>query len=223
MSGNKEQKYLDVFCSKKQFVLMKDNPGFLLLLRLSRVINAISFSLITVYELNGKSSPSNRRQLVNSFLFTCGILYEGLEVAKGLGKYYRHIEEFNEGLGKIISNKDIKKLQSKVLYKLRNKIVFHFDEEVFSDIINDIDHETYIFANGSKSSAKDLYFSLADEIAINYVLSDFPDKENHEEIFIQIITDVTNTALDFKRSSEKLIAKVLADMKWDIRECENFT
>jgi hypothetical protein len=120
----------DISCSKAIFDVVKTDARFLSLLTLARFVNALRFAQKAAIDCKGAAGPASARSSINSFLFAASILYEGFHLVEGLGVNFRDLDSFKNGFGVLLRDRKVKTLRESVLYRMRNKFVFHFDENV---------------------------------------------------------------------------------------------
>jgi hypothetical protein len=208
----------EIYISKEDFEKLRSDPSFLTLLPLARVVNALKFCFQTLIEHSAPDTPSGFRQHINSFLFSCGVLYEGLKIANKLGKRFGEREAFRNGFGKLLKRRETKKLNETVLNSMRNKLVFHFDEDVAPSVLKTFDLDTYVFATADGSQSGAVYYSLADSVAINFIIGEPGSKEEEERIFREILQSISIVITEYVSAADSLIADVLKDMNWKGRE-----
>lgn len=213
--------YWEIWCPKEKYKELQHDLRFPALLTLSRIINSLRFCQIALLQVKDGGTPSNSRQVTYSFLFASGILYEGLKVAYNFGKYFSGMKSFKEYFTPLLKDKKTKYLYKNILNRFRNKIVFHFDEDVVPSMLENMDFPEYKFVIGNSEKMGDTYYVLSDEIAMNYILSEFNKGENEKEFLGTLIQETTNTAIAFINAAEKLIAEALLDMGWELREKPN--
>lgn len=204
-----------------EFEKLRLDPRLARLLTLARVVNALRFCQLSVFSLTDADTPSNRRQRINAFLFTAGILYEGLRVAATLGKDFANRKAFTEGMGVLLGEERTKELRKTILNRLRNKIVFHYDEDVAPTGLEKMRLDSYRFATGVGRRNGDVYYDLADEVAVNFILGEPESPDEERKILAAMITDVTEVSLAFADAAEHLIVDVLSEMGWRAEERPN--
>jgi hypothetical protein len=208
----------EIYLSKEEFNKLLSDSRLTPLLVLARVVNTLLFCSHVLLGASEDDSPTGRRQHINSFLFACGVLYEGLKVANTLGKHFKDRDSFRDGFGQLLKDQETKKLQGTVLDTLRNKIAFHFDEDVVSTTVKNLGFPTYIFASGIGSRTGDIYYNLADESALNFILGEPMTEEEEMRIFGEALESVAKVLTAYVDSANKLIADVLLEMKWSFRQ-----
>ncbi len=211
----------EVYISKEDFEKIKSDARFAALIPLARVVNALKFCFQTLIEYGNDNTPSGQRQHINSFLFACGILYEGLKIANVLGKHFGDRDFFRNGFGQLLKSKETKRLNETVLNSMRNKLVFHFDEDVAPAVLKNLDLELYAFASSAGSKSGEVYYNLADEVAINFILGEPGSKEEELRIFKEALQSISGVLTEYVNSADLLIAHVLKEMGWVGRERKN--
>ena len=213
-----DNKRWEVYCYKKEFDLLKNDEKFLNILKLSRITNAIYFCHISAIKTSKEKTPSNSRQIINSLIYANAILFEGVNCAKFLGKFYKDKTEYLNGFAKLFKSQKFRNLYNKYLKNIRNKISFHFDISILGKTIADFDSNENIFATGLGEKRCDTYYNLADEIAIHYLIreSNISDKDLKER-FSTLLSDLEVIISDFIVSSDNLIAICIKEFGFKFR------
>jgi hypothetical protein len=209
----------DITCSKEEFEKIKSDERFLGLLTLARFVNALRFCQKAVLDIKDDSLPSSARTRINSFLFASSILYEGFLLVERLVKHYNDLDSFKNGFGSLLRNKSVQELKDSILKRARNKFVFHFDNDVAKESLERFDLPNINFASGYGKYTGEMYFGLADEIAINFLLrpKENESDESLKERFSEILKDTANIMGNFSQSADLLIADVLKNMGFGIK------
>jgi len=218
-----QPKNWEIYISKENFENLKSDVRFAALIPLARVVNALKFCFHTLIDYGNADTPSSQRQHINSFLFACGVLYEGLKIANTLGKHFGDRDFFRNGFGQLLKSKETKRLNDTVLNPMRNKLVFHFDEDVAPTVLKNFDLELYAFASSSGRRSGDVYYNLADEVAINFILGEPGSKEEELRIFSESLESISIALTEYVNAADLLIAHVLKEMGWIGRERKNST
>lgn len=211
---SKYPEHWEIFISKEEFEKLRLKSDFAALLPLARVVNALKFCSHILIEYGNSDSPSGLRQHMNSFLFACGVLYEGLKMANTLGKHFGERDSFRDGFGQLLKSKETKKLNDTVLNSMRNKLVFHFDEDVAPAVLKNLNFESYTFAIGDGTQSGGVYYNLADEVVINFIIGEPGSMEEEARIFSEILQGISIVITGYVNSADALIGDVLKDMNW---------
>jgi len=205
-------------CSKATFDHLKTDERFLSLLTLSRVVNALRFCQKAAIDAKNSHGPSSARSRANSALFASSVMYEGLRTATNLGKYFKDLDSFKNGFGALLKDEKIKLFRQTTLKRMRNKFVFHFDDDVMVESFKNFELSEYIFAAGVGKSTGEMYFVLADDAVFNYLLEPAKNESNESLMnrYKEILQNATELMQKFTESAERLMADVLIEMGFTI-------
>lgn len=209
----------DITCSETIFNNLKTDERFLNLLTLARVVNALNFCHKATVDAKNSSEPDSARSTINSFLYASSILYEGFKVVDRLQKNFKNLDSFKTGFGALLKDKNVKKMRESVLKQMRNRFVFHFDRDVAMESFKNFKPSQYNFAIIAGITSGEMYYSLADEVVMNYLLQPAPNEsdESMKQRFIIIIQDIADIMCKFNESAERLMKDVLKDMDLTIK------
>jgi hypothetical protein len=117
-----------------------------------------------------------RRERTSAILFAGATLHEGLQVAQSLGKHFRDLPQYKSGFAAIQGDPDVQDLRRRFLKPLRDKGVFHVDGRAFGTALDRWQPEgMVVFASGRGQKAGAIYFDLADDLMIRYLLGEQQD------------------------------------------------
>jgi len=122
--------YREIYASKEDFDKLRSDKKFANLLNLARAVNAVYFCFNSLLDYSGDETPAGQRQHINGFLFAAGVLHEGFRVAERLEKHFGDPASYRDGFGKLLAEPKTQDLRQKILKRMRNKLVFHYDEDV---------------------------------------------------------------------------------------------
>lgn len=208
----------DICCSKETFDRLKTNDCFLALLTLARVVNALRFCQKAAIDAKTVEGPAGARSKINSFLFAASVLYEGFLTVQKLAVHFKDFDSYRNGFGVLLKDKDIQFLRQAVLQRMRKKFVFHFDRDVANESFEHFELPFYKFASGVGKASGEMYFGLADEAVVNYLLRP-ADNEPYESIknrYEVILKDTTRLMGRFTASAEQLMAEVMDNMGFEL-------
>lgn len=204
----------DIACSQETFSRLKTDERFLALLTLARVINALRFCQGAALYSKDVPGPAGVRTHINSFLFAGSVLYEGFLAVEQLALHFRDLDSYRNGFGNLLKDRSIQSLRQSVFHRMRNKFVFHFDKDVAKEAFDDFQLPAYKFASGIGKKSGEMYFGLADEAVLNYLLqpaANEPD-ESLKERFKKILQDTTQLMGRFVESAEYLMSDVIDNL-----------
>lgn len=212
-----QENYLEIFMSSEDFDALRSDFRFARMLRLARVCNAILFCFNSYLDYTDNNSPKGLRQRFNSTFFVAGVLHEGLEVVDNLKIHFGKYDSFQNGFEKLLSEYKVINFRANELTTSRDKFIFHYDKDVATKSLKILDFSEYLFATASGSELGDLYFNLADEVAINYLIDGVNSKENEEQVMSNYFEMLASISTEFIHSADKLIGEVLSEMGWKVR------
>jgi hypothetical protein len=209
----------DIVCSKEEFSLLKADERFLGLLTLARVVNALRFCQMAAIHARETTGPAGARSRINSFLYASSVLYEGFLVVERLGKNFKNHDSFRNGFGPLLRDQTVKSLRESVLNRMRNKFMFHFDQDVAKESFKDFELSEYKFASGIGKASGEMYFGLADEAVLNYLLQPTQNEPNEslKGRWEKILQETTQVMGRFTESAERLMADVLVEMGFTVK------
>jgi hypothetical protein len=210
----------EICCTSDEFEKVKSDESFLGILTLARCVNALRFCQKAVLDCKGAPHPSGARTSINLFLFAGSILYEGFLLIERLGRYYKDLESFRKGFGTLLRDKAVTELRHSILKRARNSFVFHFDDSVAKESLQTFEVPTICFASGYGDATGEMYFGLADEIAIYYLLK--PEENETDDSLrkrhAKIVKETTEVIGKFTQSAEFLMADVIKGMGFIVKK-----
>jgi hypothetical protein len=175
------------YLTKDQFDSLKKDVKLLNALRLSRIVNAIRASRSMVTKFINDNTSSGSRDKFEAILYYGAVLYESLKT------FHEMKEQFNQLAEYKANSEDIKYLCSEfenkssftrtILAKIRDKLVFHFDKDVFMKTISEMDlpNDELIIVEGDSGTNIDTNYSATTMLYFHYLFSfinkDIPDKD----------------------------------------------
>ncbi len=221
----KESNSWELRCSEEKFGDLRDDQRFWSILTLARTLNALRFCQLAFFALPDEDTPAARRQRINSFVFTGGVLYEALNFAETLGQYFIHLPEFKEGFGSLFQDKVLREFRATILYRLRNKFVFHFDGEVAPQALRGFRKPPYVFASGHGPTVGNTHYDLADLASLYFLLREEDDDQLSAEAlektfkarFVDLTKRMTDLSGRFGAAADELIAAGLKELDPDAR------
>ena len=209
--------YREIYTSPERFDQLRSDPKFAKLLNLARAVNAIYFCLRVLLDHGGgDTTPSGQRQYINAFLFSAGALHEAFAVADSLERHFGDRDSYRNGFGKLLKDPKTKVLRATILRRLRNKLVFHYDEDVARKGLKTLGLDSYIFASAVGDRRSGTYYNLADEIVLNHLLGD-SDGSDEDERLGTAAKDIADALSKFVHCADELMAGILSDDIWEVR------
>lgn len=204
-----------VVCSRPAFESLRSDEGFHLLLALARAVNSLRFTHQAMFDSRGSDLPAAVRQRMNSFMYTGALLFEGIELSRRLGKYFRPLDEFNH-FSQIHRDRDAQSLVAEILKPLRDQTVFHFDVAPLAAAVTQMDNQEFIFVRAHGRQSGNTYYDLADAAALHLVFGKSESAEEFEAQMLNRISRVTDLAVRFLSAADKLIVAALRSDGWQV-------
>jgi hypothetical protein len=144
---------------------------------------------------------------MNSFLFTCALLYEAMLLVENMNQYFGRKTSF-AGLHAMLKDKNIVRIRQYHLDDLRNQAVFHFRfiDELGAKIAAD-NGDHYVFAEvGESETRKQVYYPSADIHALEILVGvDSADAQFMDKLK-QVMKETTDFAVRFLNVADEFIA-----------------
>jgi hypothetical protein len=202
---------------KTRFSELKSEERFWQLVALSRAVNSLRFvqAPVLAHPDDADSAHATRTRL-NSFFFTCSLLYEALLLVERMGKYFHQLPEFVP-LHAILKDRAATELRNSNLNPLRNTLTFHFSEdEIGAQLIKNDASPRFVSGNGKKQ--QDIYYELADMCTLGAFSGLQLNQQGALEQFGAQANTVTDLAIRFVGASETFIGTVLIADGWKLVE-----
>lgn len=183
---------------------------FIDLARLARATNALAMAYPVLMIPIEYQSPRARRDRTAAFIYTGGVLVEGLKVSRSLGKHFRNLPQYRSGFGAIHADKGVQALERRFLQRLRDKAAFHFEREVFVQALPELEYDPVRLASARGFSAGAIYFDFVDDATLVYLTGAKSDEE-HLRLLEEYMVGTAQLANRFLRAAHSLIPRVLRE------------
>ncbi len=147
-----------VSCGQERFDECQKDEKFPYMVALARAVNSIKFVHSAMLRVGTEDSPEAKRSRLNSYFFASAILYEGFKLVRAMNRIFKQAEMFRRGLHAILRDKAAQTIEQTRLNPARNKAVFHFLPQFFSEIIGSATCDECIFASGRGKRREELYY-----------------------------------------------------------------
>ena len=175
---------------RRQFRSLKVDPAFHAVVTLARLGNMIRFVQGVVVSLPDADSrpgmasrvkPERRRQMMNAFYLSGALLVEAESTVNSAGKHFRNHQEYRH-LSKTVHGDGFREVANR-FRKLRKWSAFHFDAQGAAEGLARRNEDFVRFMSGRGKLNKDIYFDLADIVALEVVVGEFASKTEFETWF----------------------------------------
>ncbi len=207
----------DLLCKPAVFETLRAEESFWQIVALARAVNALSFAHWVMEPALKDKSQNGIRTRNNSFLFTCGVLYEALLLVEKMHKHFGRSEAFNNGLRKLSRDKTARKVRTSHLEPARNNVVFHFLPPSFGKLINIPGDYECLFASGEGNIRKQIYYPFADLIATEFLVGFAGDHKRFYDTLDTAMMEIRTLARSFADAADHLIRESLAGWGFGMR------
>jgi len=189
----------------------KNDPLFTYLLTFARILNAIHFCRYSLTNLEYTSSkPSEIRSDINSFFFACGVLHEGIDVLRKSSNLFKNFSTYKNNVPLFL--KKTKSFNNTILSKLRNEAVFHYDNLAFQKTIQTLELDEYEFSISLGKTRGSIYYSLADQIALNTLASGLKTKEEEDTFTKRVANNIVKYTDEYVNIVTALMTEVIDEL-----------
>lgn len=199
------------------FDQVRTDPRLHACLNLGRAINALRFSHHAYLASKDDDTPGGIRQRVQGFFLNCATLYEALNALDRLGQYLSDMDVWQEKIKPIQRSRRFRRFRYDVLPNMRDRFVFHFDDDVAPEALERLHLDEYVYAAAAGRSKGDVDFDLADTASLNFLLDRLPDDEMSEkEKLSSLIQDGAELTVEFGNAVESVLAHAALEMGWEL-------
>ncbi len=190
---------------------LRNDKGFWQLTAFARALNFLRFVQAPLDDSQNDDTPSGQRLRMDSFLFTCALLYEAMLLVENMNQYFGRKTSF-AGLHAMLKDKNIVRIRQYHLDDLRNQAVFHlrFIDELGTKIAAD-NGDHYVFAVvGESETRKQVYYPSTDIHALEILVGvDSADAEFMGKL-TGVMKETTAFAVRFLNVADEFIAENLS-------------
>jgi len=200
---------------------VKTDDNFILGLELVRLYNTLIASQRSCLRIRNNRNPADQRDRLEQMLYYGAIAFECANTLCKLKARLENLESWNKAIPEVDSTKnqisDPHSFTRTVLKRIRNKVIFHYDESVLREIIRDYPIKTgTVLGKAQTRKSKDLAFVLIDEMVLSYILKKYKPEEKEiaaYESFQEELLEVSNSLI---RTLFHLSTDILAgNMIWE--------
>lgn len=207
----------EITCKADEFEKMREKPEFIAIVSLARILNAFRTVHVTFADSTDDGSPAYDRLRTNTLLLTGAILHEGIKSVRDNQKAYRDLEAFMNLQNDLLRTKRYKLIKN-YIKDMRNKIVFHYDKEVFETTLLMYEPDKYVFARGQGPSVRNLNYSMADTLCLHYLFDVRTTEVLGDKDIGEIIQEVMRFGMAFADNADLMIVEALIEMGWELEE-----
>lgn len=204
-------------CSGEVFAELRNDKEFAFLVTLARVVNAVKFG-VDVHRSGGdERTPVLERRRVGALLYLAGVVHEIFELRRKAGKRWAKMPGFKEVFG-VLDEKTADPDMAKVLRRIRNKTVFHFDEAVPLQSLPALPAEPFTFLAATGRDPMESNYELADLVTFGFIFQAPADVKRLSESLSRFRTQLDALLLNFVRQVDGYIINRLLARGFTITE-----
>lgn len=206
----------ELFATGAAFDAQRNNPAVHGALTLARLVNAVRFCLTVVNDASGGQDARTVRQRSSALFYLGALLFEAIDDVAALERVLSHYGTYGS-LKEILNESETAELKTGLLYRLRNKAVFHFDDAVIPEGIRSITGLDVVFASGHGLQRIDSYYDLADITVMYFVLESPKTIEDFERLASEALLRIAKLGSRIANAADEVIREVLVAFGWQIR------
>ena len=192
---------------------LRGDRGFQRLVALMRLTNQIRFVNLAALQNDLTDAPPDRRQLNQSFFFTCALIFEGWALAQRLAQFYRDRKSFKDGFGRLLKDPEAVAFVSASLKPLRNSAMFHPDEDEIGRCLTELGNQTEVLVSGVKTWSGTTYYELADNLLFMTLVGPCQSQEEFMTKYRASMKAARGLLGQFVLAADNLIVDVLLESK----------
>jgi hypothetical protein len=212
--------------TKEKFNVLKKNVEFINAIRLLRIDSAIAMFESLMYRAlqnDKKTDPKDdtsrdKRDRLEIVQYYGAVLYESIKTMyqmKGqleqLNEYKNHINDINYLFDKEFN--DPHSFTTTILKKIRNKLTFHFDEDVIREAILNIDSsdKEVTIIEGDSERNFDVNYPIIPTLYFNYLISYVKGDSSDEDKLRYIYDQMNLIAKKLQEFTGSIASELLKD------------
>jgi len=200
---------------------LKDEEKLIYAIQLSRILSSLRYNQIIHEKIFEKDNGNTNIQL-NLLINHAAVLCEGIKKFETLKAKLVSLDAYKENIVKIKNifneTENENSFYNTVIYKIRNKIAFHFDEDVITEVLEEYidehlkEKEDIVFFQGKTELVADTIYPLADNINFHYILKSIKGENlSDKDRFIILSKELLNLSKLFIGILENIIPELIQD------------
>lgn len=202
-------------------IAVKTDDKFILALELVRLYNTLMASQRSYLRIRNNRNPANQRDRLEQILCYGAITFECTDTISKLKPKLENIESWNKGIPEVDTTKnqvsDPSSFTRTVLKRIRDKIIFHYDESVIREIIQDYPIKTgTVMGKARTKQGQDLSFVLIDKMVLAYILKKYKPEEKEVVAFHSFQEEILSVSNSLIRTLFHLSTDLLSGyLTWE--------
>lgn len=186
---------------------LRADDRFIELMRLARVANSLGLAWGPLLSDVEDQSPRARRERFVGLFYCAALLKEGLHTSRGLAKWFQQLPQYRDGIAKILADPAVQALETDLLSRVRNKIVFHFDRAALKEGLSRLpDSETILCTFPPGAEVGLTYFDVADDAMLAYLFGESPTDEEYLARLEAFMLGTSDLFRRFTGAAHRLVA-----------------
>ncbi len=199
---------------KHRFQMLKEDGDFVAMVKIGRLVNAVSFGLEVLHVSRDCKTPVEKRQYYRALFLLGGYLHEGMELVASLFTRFQ-TEPFFQDLRKLRFDES-NKVQRKMLKVIRNSVAFHLDHDDKStrSTLANLKIHRYDLMSAETNTFGDFYFDLADTVDLNYLIDVLKEERTEPATLELIFKTVSEMMVEFLRGGHTFLTGLAEKMNF---------
>jgi hypothetical protein len=189
---------------------LSEDQKFRDLLLLARTANSVRFAVAAGLDTGSKDGPAAFRQRVGSYFVASAALFEAENVLRRVGRSFHSLNSWT-ALTDWRRDPSASALQKRVLKPLRNKAVYHNDDEVISEGLRYLGAADVVFAESESPSLIDVHYDLSDRVALAFAFEGFANGDE-AAMPMQLIDASLSLARSFIELADAVIGELAVSL-----------
>jgi hypothetical protein len=188
---------------------LKNNPYFLDLIKVARVINNLNFASQCMSDNEQRLTPSQRRQFQRGIMQLAAYTHQALQLGRSIQARYLTVSDFQ--LLRNLIHDSLFRRGRHLVKSIRNEAAFHTDEYDVTtrEALAGIEPGRYELVSGENDSHLSYHFELADTIDAMYLIKKLgkghDQKEKVEEFWNTVLEFCTEVQIAFYMFADYLM------------------
>lgn len=180
-----------------RLMYLRDDPDFMTMVKIGRVINALSFCLENIVKNRDQKTACESSSYRRAHFLLGGYVHQGITLIDRIKGRYLGVPEF-EPLRVLVVEAEHRKIR-KYAKKVRNYTAFHLDEydETTRRTLAHLKPETYTMMSGDDRSTGYHYFEFADFLDMAFLFDEFSNGREWKETTEDIVHGIMHYAIEF--------------------------
>lgn len=195
---------------------LRDDPDFLTMIKVGRVMNAVSFCVCDLANYREERTVAETRQNRRAIFLLGGYLHQAITLVDRIKGRYLGDPAF-EFLRVLVVEQRYRKIRN-YAKKVRNYTAFHLDEydETTRSTLAHLKPQTYTLMCGDDGTYGAFYFEFSDYLDFSFIAEEFADGRPGHDVAEEIVHSLFDYAMEFLQASHTFL-----HMLWEKKVMEH--